>query len=79
MPANPCRSLRWTLPCLAFAVVLATGSANAMDPNTLTADELAEGWILLFDGKRNIRIMPVTKDKIIYAIIYKNDGIETIV
>lgn len=30
---------------------LAAGSLNAADPNTLTPEELADGWILLFDGE----------------------------
>ncbi|NQT12598.1 MAG: DUF1080 domain-containing protein, partial [Planctomycetes bacterium] len=38
--------------CLGLAITLAGQiPALAAEPNTLTPEELAEGWILLFDGE----------------------------
>ncbi len=34
-----------------FCVLLISQSAFAAEPNTLTKEESAEGWVLLFDGK----------------------------
>jgi 3-keto-disaccharide hydrolase len=33
------------------AAVIAARAADAAKPNTLTADEIADGWLLLFDGE----------------------------
>ena len=44
--------------CIALAVLLA-GIATvlpAAEPNTLTEEELADGWILLFDGETALRL-----------------------
>ena len=38
------------LTCFVLATALAAGSLQAAEPNTLTPEELADGWILLFDG-----------------------------
>jgi hypothetical protein len=39
------------LCCLAWIIGIVGGSARAADPNTLTSQEIADGWILLFDGE----------------------------
>ena len=57
-PAKPSRAIsdsrRCSAPCSA-------GAAPAPAPNTLTAAELAEGWILLFDGQTLFGWEPATK------------------
>ncbi len=42
--------VRWLL-CLTLVIWIAAAPAQAADPNTLTAEEIADGWILLFDGE----------------------------
>ncbi|NLX97030.1 MAG: DUF1080 domain-containing protein [Rhodopirellula sp.] len=37
--------------CLAALLVIAPGLSLAAEPNSLTPEEIAEGWILLFDGE----------------------------
>jgi hypothetical protein len=39
---------------LGFVALAATRAYSAETPNALTATELAEGWILLFDGETPI-------------------------
>jgi len=39
------------LLCLSLTIAAAIEPAAAARPNTLTAEELADGWILLFDGE----------------------------
>ena len=52
MNAPGSRLLQGIAHCLSLSLVLAlAGSATAAEPNTLTPEELAEGWILLFDGE----------------------------
>ncbi len=41
--------LRWSL-CMLPAIAPAA-LASAAEPNALTAEELADGWVLLFDGE----------------------------
>jgi len=46
------RPLRFSLPMLiAGAALIAAAPAPAEEPNALTSEEIAEGWILLFDGE----------------------------
>lgn len=42
---------RWILSLLAAALAASTASLQAAEPNTLTPEEIADGWILLFDGE----------------------------
>ena len=44
------RSVRW-LACAICLAVVGTGSAAEKKPNSLTPQEIADGWILLFDGE----------------------------
>ena len=37
--------------CLLLASLLATATAAEPKPNALTEKEIADGWILLFDGE----------------------------
>jgi hypothetical protein len=50
MNVSPIRALMLGFLLLAVALAL-PGAARAAAPNTLTPDEIAEGWILLFDGE----------------------------
>ncbi len=52
MKATACpRSCRAGVPAALLCVVLLAGSGFAAGVNTLTPRELAQGWILLFDGQ----------------------------
>ena len=46
-----------------FALIAAStaGSLQAAEPNTLTPEELADGWILLFDGETTYGWLPGAK------------------
>lgn len=46
---------------LTFLAVLSSRPVAAADVNTLTADEIADGWILLFDGESLYGWQPATK------------------
>ncbi|HUT12725.1 MAG TPA: DUF1080 domain-containing protein [Thermoguttaceae bacterium] len=59
MTALPCRAVGGVLVCLALSA--AVGNVVAAEPNTLTAEETAEGWILLFDGETLFGWQPVTE------------------
>jgi len=50
---TPLNRIAWTvlLSALAAIVLASNVTAAAAEPNTLTEEELAEGWILLFDGE----------------------------
>ncbi len=39
------------LTCFVLTAALTAGSLSAAEANTLTAEELADGWVLLFDGE----------------------------
>ena len=51
MHAGRIRTSLRLLSCLALIVLATAGVLQAAEPNTLTPEELAEGWILLFDGE----------------------------
>src|SRR5579884_1067986 len=42
--------MRWFL-CIAVCAAMACAAAGPDQPNSLTAQEKADGWVLLFDGK----------------------------
>src|SRR2546421_7781216 len=46
-----------------LAVALATRALSAVEPNNLTAEEKAEGWKLLFDGKTTTGWRSMEKDE----------------
>jgi hypothetical protein len=46
--------------CISIVSAL-NGPVRASDPNTLTSEELAEGWILLFDGETLFGWKPTSK------------------
>jgi hypothetical protein len=50
MNASSGRRLSGIGLCLGLAVAIGGSRVGAAQPNTLTSEELAEGWILLFDG-----------------------------
>ena len=49
------------LVCLAVAAAVGRGDLAAGQPNTLSAEELADGWILLFDGETLFGWKPASK------------------
>ncbi len=59
------------LPCLAHG-----GLAAAAEPNTLSAEELAEGWVLLFDGETLFGWKPISEAnwKVADGVISVSEG-----
>jgi len=59
MTALPCRAVGKVFVCLILTA--AVGNTVAAEHNTLSAEELADGWILLFDGETLFGWKPVTE------------------
>lgn len=66
----PGRSWRWSCALVAVALALTVRSASGAEPNTLSPEELKEGWLLLFDGQTLFGWKAVSKAN--WAV---NDGI----
>jgi hypothetical protein len=60
----------------AITAFYVAASANATEPNTLSSEELAEGWILLFDGQTTFGWQPATKAnwKVAQGVISASEG-----
>ena len=66
------RALLWLL----LIPVAHAGLATAAEPNTLSAEELAEGWVLLFDGQTLFGWKPITEAdwKVADGVISVSEG-----
>ncbi len=60
LPKNIC-ALLGVLAVLVSAFISAAVPADAAKPNTLTAEEIADGWLLLFDGESMYGWEPTSK------------------